>query len=117
MRRYAEPVRVRRGEVRGWLTERCPQQFLWRERLWVVRSVLAHWVETDPWWERRETRAVLGSEEPGGAGAPAAVLTIDRLLGEQECWRVEARRAGESGVFDLTCEAEGECWSLVACAD
>jgi hypothetical protein len=28
----------------------APGQFLWRGRLYVVRAVLAHWVELGPWW-------------------------------------------------------------------
>ena len=46
MRRYDDPVEVRTGLVRGG-----PEQFLWRGRLWKVRAVLAHWVETGPWWQ------------------------------------------------------------------
>lgn len=40
MRQYDDPVEVRRGEAEG------PDQFRWRGRLWKVRAVLAHWVET-----------------------------------------------------------------------
>ena len=45
MRQYDDPVEVRRG------TDEGPEQFLWRGRLWKVRSVTAHWVETSPWWQ------------------------------------------------------------------
>src|SRR6188474_2074737 len=70
MRRYADPVEVRQGPVdhgvdRGvdqGATE-GPQQFLWRGRLWKVRTVLAHWVETGPWWQATGARAVIGTEE------------------------------------------------------
>ena len=45
MRQYDDPVEVRRGEAED------PDQFLWRGRLWKVRAVVAHWVETGPWWQ------------------------------------------------------------------
>ena len=48
MRRYDDPVEVRKGMVGG--TE-APEQFLWRGRLWKVSDVVAHWVETGPWWQ------------------------------------------------------------------
>ena len=64
MRRYEDPVEVRRGPVGSTLApaptavptpsrRRAPAQFLWHGRLWKVRAVLAHWVETGPWWSRR----------------------------------------------------------------
>ena len=45
MRQYDDPVEVRRGEAED------PEQFLWRGRLWKVRAVVAHWVETGAWWQ------------------------------------------------------------------
>ena len=64
MRRYDEPVEVRRGPVPGWPGE-GPAQLLWRGRLWKVRAVVAHWVETGPWWQHAHVHAVIGSEETG----------------------------------------------------
>ena len=60
MRRYDDPVDVRKGWVTG---VEGPEQFLWHGRLWKVRAVLAHWVETAPWWQSSGVRAVVGSEE------------------------------------------------------
>jgi hypothetical protein len=118
MRRYADPVEVRRGWVPDVGME-GPEQFLWHGRLWKVRSVVAHWVETGPWW--------------GRGGAEGA--TIGDLLTERELWRVEAGRgmprsaAGPtgdadepvdlevSGVFDLSFDWSDGCWQLVGCAD
>jgi hypothetical protein len=94
MRLYDDPVEVRRGETEG------PDQFLWRGRLWKVRTVLAHWVETAPWWQ---------STEP----APDADLLVER-----ELWRVEAGRGiSTSGVFDLSFNWSDGRWQLVGCAD
>lgn len=96
MRQYDDPVEVRRGD------REQPEQFLWRGRLWKVRAVVAHWVETTPWWS---------------AGA-----TATELLGERELWRVEAGRGGARedggwGVFDLSFDWTDGCWQLVGCAD
>lgn len=96
MRQYDDPVEVRRGESEG------PEQFLWRGRLWKVRAVLAHWVETRPWWQE------------AGSGDPVA---------ERELWRVEAARGRDllgldvAGVFDLSFDWADGCWQLVGCAD
>jgi hypothetical protein len=108
VRRYDDPVEVRKGWVSGpGHVGEGPEQFLWRGRLWQVRAVLAHWVETGSWWQSTGARAVIGSEEPG------AEVKAD-LLAEREIWRVEASRgrADGGGVFDLSFD-----WQLVGCAD
>jgi hypothetical protein len=121
MRRYDDPVEVRRGLVTG---VEGPEQFLWRGRLWKVRAVVAHWVETTPWWQSSEVRAAVGADDPGvDPPAPPA----GDLLVERELWRVEAGRgAGVSrdrgevdggGVFDLSFDWSDGCWQLVGCAD
>ena len=132
MRRYDDPVETRMGQVSG--TD-GPEQFLWRGRLWKVRAVLAHWVETGPWWQSGGARAVIGSDEPvtepGGKG-PGGLRGAD-LLGERELWRVEAGRGpggGDGalggaldgtpdggGVFDLAFDWSNGRWALVGCAD
>jgi hypothetical protein len=81
-----------------------------------VRAVLAHWVETGPWWGR-------STDE---------VTTIGDLLTERELWRVEAGRGmpatkgddGDpdgnrdvSGVFELSFDWSDGCWQLVGCTD
>ena len=65
-----------------------PTQFLRGRRLYVVRSVLAHWREASRWWT--DTRL--------GTGLDIEPTAIDR-----DVWRVEATtgRAGLSGVFDV----------------
>ena len=57
MRRYDDPVEVRKGP------EEDPEQFLWRGKLWKVRAVLAHWVETGAWWQSAGARAAIGSDD------------------------------------------------------
>lgn len=107
MRLYDDPVEVRRGETEG------PDQFLWRGRLWKVRAVLAHWVETAPWWQSASEAMSEGEHEDR---APAAVGAD--LLVERELWRVEAGRGiSTTGVFDLSFSWSDGHWQLVGCAD
>jgi hypothetical protein len=143
MRRYDDPVETRMGLVSG---VEGPEQFLWRGRLWKVRAVVAHWVETGPWWQSGGARAVIGSDEPvpddsdrrSSSSRPpiadlrSADLHSADLLGERELWRVEAGRgpgrpAGVDGavdgavdgggVFDLAFDLSDGRWALVGCAD
>lgn len=133
MRRYDDPVEVRQGWIGAPESGlEGPEQFLWRGRLWQVRAVLAHWVETGAWWQSSGARAVIGSDEPavevaeGRAGPPPSLE--QELLVERELWRVEAGRGrpapdgpggpdGWSGVFDLSFSWADGCWQLVGCAD
>jgi hypothetical protein len=96
-----------------------PEQFLWRGRLWKVRAVLAHWVETAPWWQSAGVRAVVGSDDAAGE-APGATATLPSadLLVERELWRVEAGPGREGGgVFDLSFDWSDGHWQLVGCVD
>ena len=132
MRRYDDPVEVRKGLVAGTTgSVEGPEQFLWKGRLWKVRDVLAHWVETGPWWQSREVAPILGGDPPAGSTDGGAAPSVHDLLGEREVWRVEAARgqalaaaaggsAGTSagaGVFDLTFDWARGSWELSRCAD
>ena len=133
MRRYDDPVEVRRGPIGerdgALAVQDGPEQFLWRGRLWKVSAVVAHWVETAPWWQSAGVRAVVGSDEVpadrSGAGA-AAEAPADDLLVEREVWRVQAGRGrgdaadgtgGAGGVFDLSFDWTDGRWMLVGCVD
>jgi len=115
MRIYHDVIDVRRGLVAG---QEAPEQFLWRGKLWVVRDVLAHWVETGAWWEQADVAALLGvgvSSTAGRSGRRGA-----DLLGERDVWRVEAGRGRVPlgfGVFDLSFGWSDARWRLVSCAD
>ena len=108
MRQYDDPVEVRRGEAED------PDQFLWRGRLWKVRAVVAHWVETGPWWQAGGGR---GNDGTGGSGA------VTDMIAERELWRVEAGRGIQAadeetyGVFDLSFDWTEGSWQLVGCVD
>ena len=136
MRRYADPVEVRQGPVGQGADQGAtegPQQFLWRGRLWKVRAVLAHWVETGPWWQATGARAAIGDDTAGSEEAAVETddsadrgrIPIGDLLTERELWRVEAGRGrpttdGEpdgGGVFDLAFDWADGRWTLVGCTD
>ena len=130
MRRYDDPVEVRRGMVRGAQGPvEGPEQFLWRGRLWKVADVLARWVETGPWWQSSDADAargtdvaprLRGAERGGGAAGAVAIAGAVDLLAEREVWRVEAapgRVADSRGVFDLAFDWSRGTWTLARCLD
>jgi uncharacterized protein DUF6504 len=108
-RRYDDQVDVVRRDDE-------PAQFFWRERLYVVRDVLARWVEAGAWWQTAQAQS-LSTGEPTGESvidsAPGVVLD-DR---EREMWRVVAGRRGSTGVFDLGFDWSTGTWVLVRALD
>ena len=114
MRRYDDPVEVRKGLVSD---QEGPEQFLWRGKLWKVRAVLAHWVETGSWWQSDDARAVIGSDDTGHPREPGDAGSGRDLLGERELWRVEAGDRAGGGVFDLSFDWSDGSWQLVGCVD
>lgn len=101
MRTYNEPIEVRRGLVSGL---EGPEQFLWRNRLWVVRDVQTRWVETGAWWNGPSARALRGTDDNRSPGGDDATETEADLLAEEEIWRVVAAdgRVGHHGVYELS---------------
>jgi hypothetical protein len=93
----------------------APAQFLWRGRLYLVRDVLAHWVEIGAWWSL--PRRTGGTTRRAGTGpvgvptspyaveldAPVRSVAVDVGAVEREVWRVEAAagRSATCGVYDL----------------
>ncbi len=104
-----------------------PAHFLWRSRLYTVREVLAHWVETDSRWRSEEqARALVRAEvtnHPAGADTiqpkPLPGLAGSLELPEREMWRVEASpgRDGACGVYDLCFDWSARVWTLVCAED
>ncbi|MEO6715368.1 MAG: DUF6504 family protein [Mycobacteriales bacterium] len=94
-RRYADPVQVQRGDA-------DPTQFLWRDKLYVVRTVLARWSESGRWWRVSPTLTVAAPVDIGA---------------ERDYWRVEAGagRTASLGVYDLCFDWSRGAWFL-ACA-
>lgn len=130
MRRYDDPVDVRRGRVpdAGGDPVEGPEQFVWRDRLWTVHAVLAQWLETGPWWRSQGVHAVLGVDDAAdaaewGGGSGSGTATVTRapadLAAEREVWRVEASRGRASGlgVFDLVFDWADGSWRLLRALD
>ena len=98
---YGEPVNVQtRADGR-------PARFVWRGRLYAVRSVMEHWVVNREWW--RET------SETGATGATGKAGQTDQANEpELRFWRVEAA-AGQglpSGVYELRLDVATDAWTL-----
>ena len=93
-RLHDQPVEVARRDD-------APAQFLWRDRLYLVREVLARWTESGAWW----TTDVTASGRPDDA--------------EREVFRVEAGAGRDSGlgVYDLALDTARGSWSLVRVLD
>jgi hypothetical protein len=104
-RRYADTVEVRRSDG-------APQQFLWRQRVYVVREVLGHWLEAGAWWHGDRARALLGT----GSDSKADAADAAEGRHERELWRVEAAggRGVGVGVYDLCRDGKSGRWTLRA---
>ncbi len=120
-KRYDDLVEVRRRDD-------VPAEFLWRGRLYVVRDVLAHWIETDAWWQSPAARAVYGQSDGAAECSPDAQkdgpASGDVALalgegGEREVWQVEASagRFQGVGVYDLSFDWTAGVWALVRTYD
>jgi hypothetical protein len=99
MRRYDEVVAVEgAADASGE-----PARFLWRGRLYIVRGVLAHWVELGAWWRKRDREGLPVRIDGGG----------------REVWRVAARagRTSAEGVYDLAYDESDRVWSLTHALD
>ncbi len=86
---YGEPVRVQTRE------DGRPARFVWRGRLYAVRSIMEHWVTSREWWREAD---------------PAAQAARPEL----RFWRVEAS-AGQglpSGVYELRLDVAADTWTL-----
>ncbi|MGB7980692.1 MAG: DUF6504 family protein [Candidatus Nanopelagicales bacterium] len=99
-RTYSDPIDVRR--VPDQSPDDSPTQFLWRGRLYVVRAVIAHWLESSAWW---------GGSRRALEGAISAH--------EHEVWRVEAQagRSDSCGVYDLRRDVAADRWVLARALD
>jgi len=134
VRRFSDSVQVRvRRREQEWETARevgpekggekdekalgspagtTPEAFIWRGRLYVVRSVLAQWRERRAWW-RDALEADEAQVRPGE--------TLVAAASEQHVWRVEASPGWSfaPGVYDLAHDESprGDQWSLVRVSD
>lgn len=84
---YREPVDVQARE------DGRPTRFVWRGRLYTVRSILEHWAVNREWWQESDP-------------VPAQP--------EYEYWRVEASagRGFPIGTYELRCDVAAGTWTL-----
>jgi uncharacterized protein DUF6504 len=97
VRRYDEVIEVREAPASG------PALFLWRGRVYAVRSVLGHWRERRAWWLEGATARLLGLDPDGPPDFDSAPEAAMADVLEREIWRVEAGagRSDTVGVYDL----------------
>ena len=100
MRTYEEPIHVLFAEE--------PRQFIWRDRLLLVKEIHGHWSRATPWWAGKQARAARGESVDGAQADP---------LGEREVWRVEAGNGRQRGVYELARTVDAEDWVLQAVLD
>jgi len=134
VRRYDDPIEVRTflDERRGRSDEpdapgaapTTPVAFVWHDRLYVVRGVLAHWYERRAWWREAAASALLGLRAEvsfdAGAGvaadgqgvAPQGVATA--AAGASSSWG-QGSAASEGG-WPVIEPAEREVWRVEAAA-
>lgn len=96
-----------------------PAHFLWRGRLYAVRSVRAHWFE-----EHRSGGPSPVGPAPADAGEPAGSAGLRgrpddggvRAPHDRELWRVEAAagRMAPTGVYDLCLAWPDGDWTLAS---
>lgn len=100
------------GSVEDGSAGPSPEAFIWRGRLYVVRSVLSQWRERRAWW-RDALEADETQVRPG--------QTLVAASSEQHVWRVEASPGWSftPGVYDLAHDEtpRGDQWSLVRVSD
>lgn len=72
---FDDAVEVHSVSVDGVQT---PDQFLWRGRLWRVRTIRSQWTETAAWWER----GVIGTGQTHDPFAEAAAGTRSALASD-----------------------------------
>ena len=110
MRRYDDPVEVRKG------ADEDPDQFLWRGRLWQVREVVAHWVETGSWWQQEGTAFDLLREREVWRVA-AARGRVAAQKATQKATQVSPEHDPGYGVFDLVFSWSEGSWQLARAID
>lgn len=99
MRMYEDPICV--------LFDEKPRQFIWRERLLLVKKIESRWNRATAWWESDRIKAARGEE----------VASDGELVSEREVWRVEAGNGVHRGVYELAHTVGAEDWVLQAVLD
>ncbi|MEO7587278.1 MAG: DUF6504 family protein [Arachnia sp.] len=109
MRSYDEPICV--------LFSDRPQQFIWRNRLLLVKEVQGRWSRSTAWWESPRVSAARGDAATTGTATGATPAPAADLLEEMEVWRVEAGNGMQRGVYELARSVGRDDWVLQAVCD
>ncbi len=107
MRSYHEPICV--------LFSDRPQQFIWRNRLLLVKEVQGRWSRSKAWWESPGVSAARGDAATHAQSADVSAQS--ELLEELEVWRVEAGNGMQRGVYELARSVGRDDWVLQAVCD
>ncbi len=86
-----------------------PRQFIWRNRLLLVKEIQGRWSTSTAWWESPHVSAARGDAATPTAGTD--------LLEEMEVWRVEAGNGMQRGVYELAHSVGRDDWVLRAVCD
>lgn len=113
-RRCAETIEVRRRDE-------APEQFLWRGRLYLVRAVLATWLESGGWWHGPAAGPLFGVDRAGSRSAQD-VPTDDLVLAPipatpkwgQRAWGEPAPDLGAAAGGMAIDDGDRECWRVEA---
>ncbi len=114
MRTYDEPICV--------LFSDRPQQFIWRDRLLLVKEVQGRWSRSTAWWESPRVSAARGDvatvqESATAHGGNGSAPPGTDVLEEMEVWRVEAGNGMQRGVYELARSMGSDDWVLRAVCD
>jgi hypothetical protein len=104
---YGEPVNVQTRE------DGRPARFVWRGRLYAVRSVMEYWVINREWW-READPAAQPAQPPQPPQPPQPAQAPQTAEPELRFWRVEAS-AGQGlppGVYELRLDVAMDIWTL-----
>jgi len=113
---YREPAEVQARE------DGRPARFVWRGRLYTVRSILEHWAVNREWW--RETDPAPGGASPREIAAQPELAQPELAQPELaqpglaqpelEYWRVEASagRGFPPGTYELCHDVAADAWTL-----
>jgi hypothetical protein len=118
-RRHADLVEVRRRDD-------VPDQFLWRNRLYQVREVLGHWVESGAWWRSAPSNSLIDGADRAAAPAPSDDLALVPIPASplvpitaspqwaQRAWGEPAPDVGAHGGPMTLDDGEREFWRVEA---
>jgi hypothetical protein len=91
-----------------------PAHFIWHGQLYLVREVIAHWIQVSGVGGAGEVPSFLLRADWGVRAVDTAILSHEQDF-ERELWSVRASigRSGEAGVFQLCHDVPDSSWLMV----